>query len=465
MYRPSHPWRRHLETAALVSVVALWLGASACRSGSAEGMSLQGAESRAAAPRSERHDAVHHDAAALVEEGRRIFRFDTFGDEAFWTGVLRLHEPLSNVSPRTALGVGLKVDLDALPGKTVSDLRAGRVDLDDPEVTLALLQANAVLGVKGVVEGGALRSVGFTCALCHSTVDDSLAPGVGRRLDGWPNQDLNVGAVVSLSPNLQAIADVLSRGGTPVDVPTVKAVLASWGPGRYDAELNLDARALRPDGKAAATLIPPAFGLAGVNLHTWTGWGSVPYWNAYVAVTQLRGVGTFFDPRLADPSKFPVAAANGLSDVRPGPGQEDQVTPKLGALHFYQLALRAPAPPEGSFDAGLAAAGKALFAGKGKCATCHVPPVFTEPGWAMHTAAEMGIDDFQAQRSPDGRYRTAPLRGLWTHMRRGFYHDGRFASLAEVVDHYDARGVGNAGVPLGLTADEKAALVEYLRSL
>jgi len=455
----------------IVTSLTLALGVAGCRDASAE-TGLAAADSQAALASAHgrpddrgRPDPVVRDAAAMVQEGRRIFRYDTFGDEVFWTGALRLHEPLSGVSPRTALAVGLKVDVDALPRKVVAALRAGRVNLDDPAVTLALLQADAVLGVKGVVEGGALRSVGFTCALCHSTVDDSLAPGVGRRLDGWSNQDLNVGAVVGLSPNLQALADVLSRGGTPVDVPTVQAVLASWGPGRYDAELNLDAKGLRPDGKAAATLIPPAFGLAGVNLHTWTGWGSVPYWNAYVAVTQMRGVGTFFDPRLDDATRFPVAAATGLGNVRPGPGQEDLVTPKLGALHFYQLALRSPPAPAGSFDAGLAASGKALFAGKAKCAGCHVPPTFTEPGWAMHTAAELGIDDFQAKRAPDERYRTTPLKGLWTHPKRGYYHDGRFASLAEVIDHYDAGGVGNGGQPLGLTGDEKAALAEYLKSL
>jgi hypothetical protein len=410
-------------------------------------------------------DEVVRDAATTVVEGRRIFRFDTFGDEAFWTGVLRMNEPISQVSPRTALAVGLKVDVDALPEQVVADLKAGRVNLDDPAVTLALLQANAVLGVKGVVAGGKLESIGLTCAFCHSTVDDSLAAGIGRRLDGWANQDLNVGAIVGLSPNLQAIADVLSQGGTPVDVATVKAVLASWGPGKYDAELNLDVKAFQPGGRSSATIIPPAFGLAGVNLHTWTGWGSVPYWNAYVAVTQLRGVGTFFDPRLNDASRFPVAAATGLGNVRPAPGREDLVTPKLGALQFYQLALKSPPAPSGSFDPAMAASGNALFAGKARCATCHVPPLFTEPGWAMHTAAELAIDDFQAKRSPDGRYRTTPLKGLWTHMKRGFYHDGRFATLLDVVDHHDANGVGNGGTPLGLTSSEKAALVEYLKSL
>jgi mono/diheme cytochrome c family protein len=453
-----------VRAVSFTSLLVVIIGAG-CRDAAA-GAAVASGDIHAAAPADRgKPDEVVRDAGAMVEEGRRIFRFDTFGDEAFWTGVLRMNEPISQVSPRTALAVGLKVDVDALPGKVVSDLMAGRVNLDDPAVTLALLQADAVLGVKGVVAGGTLKSIGLTCAVCHSTVDDSLAPGIGRRLDGWANQDLNVGAIVGLSPNLQAIADVLSRGGTPVDVATVKQVLASWGPGKYDAELNLDVKAFRPDGKSSATIIPPAFGLAGVNLHTWTGWGSVPYWNAYVAVTQLRGIGTFFDPRLNDAAKFPVAAAVGLGNVRPAPGQEDLVTPKLGALQLYQLALKSPPPPSGSFDPTQAASGKAVFAGKARCATCHVPPLFTEPGWAMHTAAELAIDDFQAKRSPDERYRTTPLNGLWTHTKRGFYHDGRFATLADLVDHYDANGVGNGGTPLGLNASEKAALVEYLKSL
>jgi hypothetical protein len=451
--------------ASITGSLALALGAAGCRDIAPEASAASAVQAAASSPDRGKPDPVVRDAAVMVREGREIFRFDTFGDEAFWTGVLRLNEPISQVSPRTALAVGLKVDVEALPGEVVSDLRAGRVNLDDPAVTLALIQSDAVLGVKGVVEGGQLKSIGITCASCHSTVDDSLAPGIGRRLDGWANQDLNVGAIVSLSPNLQAIADLLSKGGTPVDVETVRQVLASWGPGKYDAELNLDAKGLRPDGKASATVIPPAFGLAGVNLHTWTGWGSVPYWNAFVAATQLRGIGTFFDPRLNDAAKFPVAAATGIGDVRPGPGQEDLITPKLGALHFYQLALKTPPAPEGSFDPALAASGKALFAGRAKCATCHVPPLFTEPGWAMHTAEELAIDDFQANRSPDERYRTAPLKGLWTHMKRGFYHDGRFETLLDVVDHYDRNGIGNGGTPLGLTESEKAALVEYVKSL
>ena len=276
-------------------------------------------------------------------------------------------------------------------------------------------------------------------------MDDSFAPGIGRRLDGWPNRDLNVAPSSASRPNLQRDRRFLLG----VDGATVKQVLASWGPGKFDAELNLDGKAFRPDGKAAATLIPPAFGLAGVNLHTWTGWGTVHLLERLRREPRDARTGTFFDPRLNDPAKFPVAAAKRRLRRRRGRAQ-DLVTPKLGALHFYQLALPSPAPPAGSFDAAEAASGKAVFAGKkAKCATCHVPPLFTEPGWTMHEASEIGIDDFQAKRSPDERYRTAPLKGLWTHMKRGFYHDGRFATLEDVVDHYDQNGVGNGGTPLG----------------
>lgn len=389
-----------------------------------------------------------------IAEGRRIFRFDTFGDEAFWSGVLRLHEPLATVSPRAALGVGLKVDLDALPPETVQALAAGRVNLDDPAVTAQLLASDAVVGVKGRVEDGALKSVGITCALCHSTVDDALAPGVGHRLDGWPNRDLNVGAIVSLSPHLEPVAALLG-----VDVPALKSVLAGWGPGKFDAEVFLDGKATRPDGTTAATLIPPAFGLAGVNLHTSTGWGQVTYWNAFVANLEMHGQGTFFDPRLDDASRFPIAAKNGFGHVRPPDGQPDLVTPKLPALHAYQLSLAAPRPPEGSFDAAAATRGKDLFGGAAKCASCHVPPVFSEPGWNLHTAGELGIDDFQAQRSPEGRYRTTPLRGLFAHGKGGYYHDGRFGTLAEVVEHYEQH------LGLALSAAQKSDLVEYLKSL
>src|SRR5579885_3233326 len=397
----------------------------------------------------------------MVEHGRHIFRYATFGDEKFWGNTLQLHRAIegakpggvgAGVSPRVALAVGLKVDQDALPPQVLAALKAGRVNLDDPQTTVALLRLNAVLGVKGFFnESGQLTSLGIQCALCHSTVDDSLAPGIGHRLDGWANRDLNVGAIVNLSPDLSSVSQEL---GVPEN--TVRTVLLSWGPGKFDASLFMDGKAFRPDGKSAAVLIPPAFGLAGVNLHTWTGWGSVPYWNAFVANLLMHGDGTFFDPRLKDATKFPVAAANGFNDVRTG---SDQITDKLADLQFYQLALAAPAPPPSSYDHDAAERGKEIFNGPAQCARCHVPPLYTEPGWNMHTGAEIGIDDFQADRAPDGRYRTSPLRGLWTHTRGGFYHDGRFPTLNSVVDHYDIT------FSLHLSDQEKHDLVEFLKSL
>jgi hypothetical protein len=303
---------------------------------------------------------------------------------------------------------------------------------------------------------GTLKSMGVQCALCHSTVDNSSAPGIGHRLDGWANRDLNVGAIVALAPDLSAVVNLLRPAIPGIDDKTVRAVLNSWGPGKFDAELFMNGKAFRPDGKTAATLIPPAFGLAGMNLHTYTGWGSVPYWNAFVANLEMHGSGTFFDPRLNDPVQFPVAAAAGFGDVR---SARDRVTPKLAALQYYQLSIPAPAPPRGSFDAMAASRGETIFNGTGRCSTCHVPPLFSEPGWAMHTGAEIGIDDFQANRAPDHRYRTTPLQGLWSHAKGGFYHDGRFATLADVVQHY------NQTFSLGLTPTEVANLVEYLKSL
>jgi hypothetical protein len=400
-------------------------------------------------------------AQQMLAEGKQTFRFDTFGDEAFWTDSLQLHRAIAGannagvgpgVSPATALAVGLKVDSTALPQSLVSQLKRGKVNLDDPATTLALLKLNAVVGVKGTFRpDGSLQSVGITCAFCHSTVDNSFAPGIGQRLDGWANRDLNVGAIVALSPNLTPVSTLLG-----VDVPTVKTVLQSWGPGKFDAELFLDGKAFRPDGKSAATLIPPAFGLVGVNLHTWTGWGSVTHWNAFVANLEMHGQGTFYDPRLNDPVKFPIAAREGFGNVRSNP---DLISPKLPALHFYQLAIPAPAAPAGSFDPAAAARGGALFNGQAKCSVCHVPPTFTEPGWNMHTPEEIGIDDFQAKRSPDERYRTSPLKGLWTHQKGGFYHDGRFATLRDVIEHY------NTFLGTNLTDQQKSDLVEYLKSL
>jgi hypothetical protein len=400
-------------------------------------------------------------AERLANQGRQIFRFDTFGDEDFWGGVLGLHKAIEGakfggvgpgVSPVTALSVGLKVDQDALPLAVVQAIQAGQVNLNDPGVTLLLLKLNAVVGVTGFFNtDGSLKSVGIQCALCHSTVDNAFAPGIGHRLDGWANRDLNVGAIVGLAPNLQPVADLLG-----VDVATVHTVLNSWGPGHFDAELFMDGKAFRPDGKTAATLIPPAFGLAGVNLHTSTGWGSVTYWNAFVANLEMHGKGNFSDSRLDDPVKFPVAAKAGFGHVH---SDVDLITSKLGPLEVYQLDILAPAPPANSFDHAAAKRGEAVFNGKGQCSTCHVPPLYTEPGWNMHSASEVCVDDFQANRSPDGKYRTTPLNGLWTHTQGGFYHDGRFATLGAVVDHYDSC------MNLGLSAQEKSDLSQFLMSL
>jgi hypothetical protein len=407
------------------------------------------------------------DALEEVERGRRIFRRDTFGNQAFWGGALRLHQAIAGranggvgpgLSPNSALALGLKVDANALPAELKRALRQDRVNLDDPATTLALLKLDAVVGVRGFFDpaGQVLRSVGITCALCHSNVDDSFAPGIGRRRDGWAARDLDVGAVIAFSPSVQPFVDLLGLVDPAINAATVRKVLRSWGPGKFDAELLMDGKAFRPDGKSAATLIPPAFGLAGVNLHTWTGWGSVTHWNGFVANLEMQGSGTFYDPRLNDAAKFPIAALAGFGDVRKKP---DLVTPKLAPLHLYQLSLAAPRAPAGSFDAGSSRRGKSLFEGKADCARCHVPPLFTEPGWNMHTPQEVGIDSFQADRSPDGHYRTAPLKGLWTHSKGGYYHDGRFKSLDAVVAHYDHT------FSLGLTAGERRDLVEYLKSL
>ncbi|HMA75194.1 MAG TPA: hypothetical protein VKP67_27455 [Xanthobacteraceae bacterium] len=400
-------------------------------------------------------------AQAQIEEGKKTFRYDTFGSEAFWGDALQLHKAIAGeknggvgpgVSPKTALSVGLKVDADALPASLKRQLAAGKVNLDDPATTIALLKLNAVVGVTAFANpDGSVKGMGIQCSFCHSTVDDSFAPGIGKRLDGWANRDLNVGAIVSLAPNLKPFTDLLG-----VDVDTVKKVLASWGPGRFDAELDKDGKALRPDGKQAGTLIPPAFGLAGVNLHTWTGFGSVPYWNAYVGATEMHGAGDFFDARLNNAEQYPVAAKSGAGNTR---GNPDRITSKLAALHLYQLSIPAPKAPAGSYDKAAFQRGEAIFNGPAKCATCHIPPLFTEPGENLHTPDEVGVDSFQADRSPTHKYRTAPLAGLWTHQKGGFYHDGRFATLSDVVDHYDTH------LKLNLNSDQKKDLIEYLKGI
>jgi hypothetical protein len=404
-------------------------------------------------------------ARQLIDEGRKTFRSDTFGSEAFWAAT-RLHDAIAGeknggvgagVSPNAALKLGLKVDLAAVPKAIVPLVKAGTADLDNPAATLALLKANAVVGVTGFFDssGKRLTGIGIQCALCHSTVDDSLKPGIGRRLDGWPNRDLNIGAIVASAPDLSAFAKLLQ-----VDDATVRKVLNSWGPGKYDALLNVDGKAFRPDGKPAAVLNPPAFGLLGVNNHTWTGaWGGVTYWNAYVANLQMHGMGTLHDPRLDDPKRYPVAARAKLGHQK---NADDRITSKLAALQFYQLSLPVPKPPAGTFNEAAAQRGKLVFNGKARCAECHVPPLYTEPGWNLHKAEEIGIDDFQAQRSPDARYRTEPLRALWetTKIHKGgYYHDGRFATLRDVVNHYD-RHFGTR-----LSEEEKAELIEFLKSI
>lgn len=393
----------------------------------------------------------------LVADGRTIFRFDTFGDEDFWSGLLHLDKAIlglanggfgDGVSPNKALSVGLKVDAEALPAELVAKIQANEVNLDDPATTIELLRLNAVVGVKGTFEGATLKSIGITCASCHSTVDNSFTPGIGKRLDGWPNRDLNVGGIISLTDNAQPIADLLH-----VDEPTLRTVLGLWGPGKFAAVLFMDGQALRPDGKVAANLIPAAFGLKDVNLTTYTGWGDISYWNAFVANLEMHGKGNFSDPRLNDP-KYPIAVENQFYDVRNTP---DLITSKLPALKAYQHSIAAPEPPAGSYNIAAAGRGKSLFLSKAKCSGCHSGQILTDN--SLRTAAEIGIDNFEASRSPTGKYRTPPLGGLFARSKGGFYHDGRFATYLDVINHY------NNHFSLNLTTAEKNDLVEYLKSL
>jgi len=422
----------------------------------------------------------------MLAEGRQTFRFDTFGDETFWGDTLKLHLAIegsqfggvgAGVSPRLALALGLKVDADALAkGGLLGAVRSGRIDLDAPATTLALLKANAVVGLTGFFNpNGTLKSVGIQCSLCHSTVDNSVAFGIGQRLDGFANRDLDVGKIAAAAPDLSAVATLLG-----VSQATVRTVLSSWGPGKFDAELFLDGKAFNPQqvtngvvtatNVSGATLIPNAFGLAGFNQHTWTGaWGSVPYWNAFVATLEMHGKGRFFDPRLNNAAQFPIAAANGFGDLPHISPDDDRVSAKLPALHFYQLALPAPTPRPGvDFDVAAAKRGDDLFSGKARCNACHVDPLWTEPGWNLHKPSEVGVDSFQADRAPDHTYKTMNLAGIFVRenglfmdaANKGrYYHDGRFKTLLDVVDHYDTlQG-------LGLSGAEKSDLIEYLKSL
>lgn len=369
-------------------------------------------------------------------DGKAIFRFDTFGDEQLWTNVLRMHEAIATVSPATALAVGLKVDVAALPPAVVSALQAGQVDLNDPAVTVQLLQLNAVVGIVGrVTDSGQLKSVGITCALCHSTVDNSFAPGIGRRLDGWPNRDLNVGAIVALSPALDA---------------ALKAELNAWGPGKYDPRHHIfDGSNIIPlNTPTLPIVIPPAFGLQGIGFETFTGDGPISYWNGYVGVSQMGGHGSFSDPRI------------GVTITQ----KPDLVTPKLPALLAYQLSLKAPPAPAGSFSRPAARRGEALFNGAAGCSSCHIPPLYTDvmsgpdPSTpVLHDPAEVGQDPRYAQRTATRLYRTTPLRALWQHPP--YFHDGSAADLRAVVDHYDRL------FALKLTRRQKADLVEFLKTL
>ena len=362
----------------------------------------------------------------LVREGKAIFRFDTFGDETFWTDTLKLHRVIRNsVSPTAALGLGLKVDVQALPSSVRAALRAGEIDLEDPATTVTLLELGAVVGLVGEVSAnGRLTRVGTTCALCHSTVDNSFAPGIGRRLDGWPNRDLNVGAIVALSPAL---------------TPDQRRVYRSWGPGMYDPRFNID-------GKNLPVVIPPAFGLRRVDREIYTGDGPVSYWNDYVAVTQMHGHGRFEDPRI------------GVSINNP----PDLVSPRLRPLRVYQFSLERPEPPASGFDDAAAERGRLVFRGPARCAECHQGSIYTDVNRGiLHFAREVGQDPEYAHRSATKKYRTTPLRGLWNppQLTGPYFHDGSAATLEDVVEHYVRR------FRLSLTSRQKADLVEFLKSL
>jgi mono/diheme cytochrome c family protein len=356
-------------------------------------------------------------------DGQCIFRHDTFGDEQLWTDTLRLHEVAQTLSPKVALSVGLKVDAEAVPPDVLAS-----ADLNAPATTVALIGLNAVVGLRGVVENGTITKLGITCALCHSTVDNSVTAGIGKRLDGWPNRDLNPGAIIALTPGLPTLAAQLA-----VAPSVAKTALESWGAGRYDARFN-------QDKESNPVLLPPAYGLRDVALETYTGEGPISYWNAYVAVTQMGAHGNFKDDRL------------GL-DIRQDP---DRVTPMLPALREYQFSIDPPSPPAGSYNADAAARGKALFEGQAHCAGCHTGTSFSDAP-KLHAAAEIGMEPKEAARSATGMYRTTPLRGAWQHPP--YFHDGSAATLLNVVEHYDQV------LQLQLSASQRADIAQYLLSL
>jgi len=358
-----------------------------------------------------------------LSEGKRVFRFETFGDEEFWTDRARMHEVIQqSVSPTMALKVGLKVDADLVPSDVAAGIKSGEVDLESPATTVTLLKLNAVVGLKGTVttvDGkDSLVRVGITCALCHSTVDNSFSQGIGHRKDGWPNRDLDVGAIIALSPAI---------------TPEQKAVYNSWGPGKYDPRYNID-------GKSTPLVLPPAYGLAEVKNETYTAEGSISYWNAYVAVTQMHGQGSFSDPRLG-------------IDIRHSP---DLVGPKLPALRSYQHSLETPRPPPGSANVAAAERGRAIF--NDNCVRCHTGATGTDNNSGMlHAPSETGMDAQYAMRTASKMYRTTPLRALWQHPP--YFHDGSAQTLADVVEHYDRV------LELRLMDTQKRALAEYLKTL
>ena len=371
--------------------------------------------------------------AVANERGQHIFRFDTFGDEQLWTDVLRMHEVLAAVTPAAALSLGLKVDSDALTPPVLKALASNQLNLNDPAVTLELLKQDAVVGVMAKIAGNTLTSVGITCALCHSTVDDSLAPGVGKRRDGWANGDLDVGKIVALSPAVPG---------------ALKAEFAKWGPGKYDPRHHVFNGEMPEviNNPSFPVVLPPVYGLAGVGFETYTGDGPISYWNSYVGVTQMGGQGDFADRRI-----------DVFVSQKP-----DLVTPKLPALLAYQLSLTAPRPPSGSFNSAAAARGRAVFAGAGRCARCHIPPTYTDVLHGptqpfLHTPAAVGTETLYATRSATKMYRTTPLRGLWQHPP--YFHDGSAPTLTDVVNHYEQF------FGLGLTALQKADLVEFRKTL
>ena len=379
--------------------------------------------------------ALSHGQSQTSADGKSIFRFDTFGDEQLWTDTLQMQQAIKNVSPRTALSVGLKVDSDALPPAVIDAIKAGQVNLNDPAVTIQLLKLNAVVGVIGKVVGAndTLATIGITCALCHSTVDNAVAPGIGRRLDGWPNRTLNVGAIIALSP---AIIN--------------KAPFQSWGPGKFDPRLEYfnGKNIVSLNSFTVPVVIPPAFGLKGIGFETYTGDGPISYWNNYVGAMEMGGHGSFSDPRI------------GISVTQ----TPDLVTPKLPALLQYQLSLDTPPPPEKSFNKGAARRGEDVFNGAARCAGCHKPPLFTDvlsgPNASLpflHSPFEVGTESVYASRSATKMYRTTPLRALWQHPP--YFHDGSAADLLAVVNHY------NSVFKLGLRDKQKADLVEYLKTL